>query len=52
MHLDDIVARADRFENDWVIASHFSTRLPSNIIERIVAKRLPETLRNRLKVWL
>jgi ribonuclease Z len=52
MHLDDIVARADRFQNDWIVASHFSTRLPSHAIERIVARRLPEGLKERVKVWL
>ncbi|MEO6810177.1 MAG: MBL fold metallo-hydrolase [Isosphaeraceae bacterium] len=52
MHLDDIIDRADRFENDWIIASHFSTRLPSDVIRRIVEKRLPESLRSRLKIWL
>jgi ribonuclease Z len=52
MHLDDIVARADRFQNDWIVASHFSTRLPAHAIERIVAKRLPEGLKERVKVWL
>lgn len=51
-HLDDIVARADRFENEVVIASHFSTRLHPDQIQRIVEKRLPERLRGRLKVWL
>jgi ribonuclease Z len=52
MHLDDILARADRFENDWIIASHFSTRLPPDAIQRIVEKRLPERLRSRVKIWL
>jgi ribonuclease Z len=52
MHLDDILARADRFRNDWIVASHFSTRLPGAAIERIVAKRLPDTLRDRIKIWL
>lgn len=52
MHLDDILARADRFENDWIIASHFSTRLPADAIARTVERRLPERLRGRLKVWL
>jgi ribonuclease Z len=52
MHLDDIVARAERFRNDWIIASHFSTRLPAATIERLVARRLPEGLRERVKVWL
>ncbi len=52
MHLDDILARADLFQNDWVIASHFSTRLPPHAIERIIQKRLPDSLRDRLKIWL
>ncbi len=52
IHLDDILDRADRFENDWIIASHFSTRLPAEAIQRIVARRLPERLRDRVKVWL
>ena len=51
-HLDDIVARADRFENGVIIASHFSTRLHPDQIQRIVERRLPESLRGRLKVWL
>ncbi len=51
-HLDDIIARAERFENELIIASHFSTRLPPNVIQQIVARRLPESLRGRLKVWL
>ncbi len=52
MHLDDVLARADRFENDWILASHFSTRLHPELIQKIVAKRLPERLRGRLVVWL
>ncbi|SIO61064.1 ribonuclease Z [Singulisphaera sp. GP187] len=51
-HLDDIIARADRFENEVIIASHFSTRLHPDQIQRIVDKRLPDCLRGRLKVWL
>ena len=52
MHLDDIIARADRFENEVIIASHFSTRLHPDVIQRIVAKRLPPSLIDRVKVWL
>lgn len=51
-HLDDIIARADRFENEVIIASHFSTRLHPDQIQRIVDKRLPDCLRSRLKLWL
>ena len=35
-----------------IIASHFSTRLHPEQIQRIVEQRLPESLRGRLKVWL
>ncbi len=52
MHLDDIAARAERFENEWIIVSHFSTRLPSEVIQRTIEKRLPERLRGRVKIWL
>jgi ribonuclease Z len=51
-HLDDIIDRAERFENEVIIASHFSTRLHPDQIQRIIEKRLPESLRGRLKVWL
>lgn len=51
-HLDDIIARADRFENAVIITSHYSTRLHPDQILRIIDKRLPEVLRGRLKVWL
>jgi ribonuclease Z len=51
-HLDDLIARADRFENDVIIASHFSTRLHPDQIQRIVEKKLPESLKGRVKIWL
>jgi ribonuclease Z len=51
-HLDDILARADRFRNEVIVASHFSTRLHPDQILRIVERSLPESLRSRLKVWL
>ncbi|MHC5538742.1 MBL fold metallo-hydrolase [Singulisphaera rosea] len=51
-HLDDILARSERFENEVIVASHFSTRLHPDQIQRIIDKRLPESLRGRLKVWL
>jgi len=51
-HLDDFLARADLFENEVIIASHFSTRMHPEQIQRIIEKRLPASLRGRLKVWL
>jgi ribonuclease Z len=51
-HLDDLLARAGRFENEVIVASHFSTRLHPDQIQRIVEKRLPDSLKGRLKIWL
>lgn len=52
MHLDDFIARRNLFQNQHVIASHFSTRYVNNRIERIVAKALPDMLDGRLTLWL
>lgn len=52
IHMDDIIARADRFQNDWIIASHFSTRMHSDQIARIVDRGLPASLRGKVKIWL
>jgi ribonuclease Z len=51
-HLDDLIERADRFQNDIVIASHFSTRYGADRIRKLVERRLPEKLREKLKLWL
>jgi ribonuclease Z len=51
-HLDDLLARAERFENEVIIASHFSTRLHPEQIQRTIERRLPDSLRGRLKIWL
>ena len=52
MHLDDIIERADRFQNEVIIAMHFSTRYQEQQIERAVMKRLPARLKERVKLWL
>ncbi len=52
MHLDDILERADRFQNELIIAMHFSTRYQTQQIEKAVMKRLPPRLRERMKLWL
>jgi ribonuclease Z len=51
-HLDDLLDRAEKFENELIIASHFSTRLHPDQIQRIIEKSLPDSLRGRLKIWL
>jgi ribonuclease Z len=51
-HLDDILERADRFQNELIIFSHFSTRYHEDQIRKSVLKRLPESLRDRVELWL
>ena len=52
MHLNDFIERQDRFENEVVIAAHFSTRYSDSFIRRTVEKALPGLLDGRLHLWL
>jgi ribonuclease Z len=52
MHLDDWVERRDRFQNELVIAAHFSTRYHDKQIKHYVRRSLPEMLGGRLHLWL
>jgi ribonuclease Z len=52
MHLDDFRERADRFENEVIIAGHFSTRYSDGQIRRFVERKLPDALGGRLNLWL
>jgi len=52
MHLDDFVARRDRFRNELIIASHFSTRYHQKKIRECVERALPGLLDGRLQLWL
>jgi ribonuclease Z len=52
MHLDDFIARQDRFENERIIAAHFSTRYHSRQVRNFVEKALPDMLGGRLHLWL
>jgi len=52
MHLDDLVDRRDRFQNEIIIAGHLSTRYHPNMVRNIVSKRLPDMLDGRLHLWL
>ena len=52
MHLDDLLDRRDKFRNELVIASHFSTRYHPSQIRECVAKAIPDMLDGRLHLWL
>ncbi len=51
MHLDDFVFNQDWFENEHVIASHFSVRYSDTQIRKLVEKRIPDLWDGRLKLW-
>ena len=52
MHLDDFVERKHRFQNERIIASHFSTRYSNRQIRSFVERALPGMLNDRLYLWL
>lgn len=52
MHLDDWVARKQRFENELLIAAHFSVRYSAKQVRRMVEKQLPDLLQEKLKLWI
>ena len=52
MHLDDFLERADRFNNELIICSHFSTRYGTNEVRKYVDGKLPPRLRDRIMLWI
>ncbi|MFO0900543.1 MAG: MBL fold metallo-hydrolase [Pirellulales bacterium] len=52
MHLDDLVERRSRFQNELIIASHFSTRYHAQRIRDLVHSRVPDMFEGRLRLWL
>jgi len=52
MHLDDLLERQDRFKNELIICAHFSTRYHPQQVQKHLEKKLPEGLRERIKVWI
>lgn len=52
MHLDDLVERRDRFRNELIVASHFSTRYNQRQVESLVRRAVPDMLDGRMAIWL
>jgi ribonuclease Z len=52
MHLDDLLERRGRFQNELIIASHFSTRYHGQRIRDVVHARVPDMFDGRLHLWL
>lgn len=51
-HLDDIIERAEKFKNELIILCHLSTRYNINHVEKAVFRRLPKSMRDRVRLWL
>jgi ribonuclease Z len=47
VHLDDVVARSDLFENEGILLTHFSARYSPEQVQSLLARRLPAGLRDR-----
>src|SRR6185437_13768407 len=52
MHLDDFLERADRFQNEMIVAGHFSTRYHTNEVLRLLDNRLPPALKAKMRLWI
>lgn len=52
IHLDQLRARAERFENEAILLSHFSRRYPPAEIEDTVRAELPAALMERIQLLL
>lgn len=48
VHLDELVQRADRFENEAILLTHFSSRYRVREIEDLLDRKLPPGLRARV----
>ena len=52
MHLDDFLERADRFQNEVIVAGHFSTRYHPNEVRRTLDTKLPPALKAKIRLWI
>lgn len=48
IHLDEVIARADLFENEAILFTHLSARYSGDEAQRILDERLPAGLRERV----
>jgi len=48
VHLDEIIERAELFENEAILLTHFSARYRAQDVRRILANKLPPGLVERV----
>ncbi|XXF77140.1 MBL fold metallo-hydrolase [Myxococcaceae bacterium GXIMD 01537] len=51
IHLDEVIARADQFRNEHLVLMHFSQAYSPAQVHEILARRLPPSLRERVRVF-
>ncbi len=51
MHIDDFIERADRFQNELIIAAHISSRYEIDETRDAIADFVPQRLKERMHVW-
>jgi ribonuclease Z len=51
-HLDDLIERAERFRNELIILTHFSTRYHDRQIRAAIDRRMPPSLASRVHLWM
>lgn len=52
IHIDDIAAFAEKFENQLIVLTHFSRRYSRDEIRTLVRRRLPVSLHERIRLAL
>jgi len=52
MHVDDFLERTDRFQNEIIVAGHFSTRYHTNEVLRLLDAKLPPRLKSLIRLWI
>ena len=51
-HLDEVLERADRLQNEAILMTHFSSRYNADRVRALLDERLPESLRHRAQPFL
>lgn len=51
LHLDELIAQADRFHNEAIVLMHFSQSLGPQEVHALIRERLPSTLAERVRVF-
>ncbi len=52
MHLDDLLERADKFQNELIVLTHLSTRYHDGQFRKLIEERFPEHLRQKIMLWV